>query len=173
MSLRFFERRIDDWVASKPHWGASARGTNPPEDIRRVDVSDSGIAISERDPLYSLRRAPRRITSAAAGADSVFGKRWSSGGWDDEVERLLRGVVDRRPGVAHAAGDPPPVTLIAHLSRARGAGGRRHDDQQESRTSNLFADGHAGATGASYGVARDRTPNQQRSSGVRPLVLID
>jgi hypothetical protein len=48
------------------------------------------------------------------------------------------------------------------LARARG---RRHDDQQESRTSNLFADGHAGA---SYGVARDSNPNQQLSSGVHP-----
>ena len=46
------------------------------------------------------------------------------------------------------------------LARARG---RRHDDQQESRTSNLFADAHAGA---SYGVARDSNPNQQLSSGV-------
>ncbi len=41
------------------------------------------------------------------------------------------------------------------LARARG---RRHDDQQESRTSNLFADGHAGA---SYGVARDSNKMKQ------------
>jgi hypothetical protein len=53
--------------------------------------------------------SPTFLALAAGGADSVVVKRWSSGGWDDEVSASYRVSPIVGGGVAHAAGAVAPV----------------------------------------------------------------